>query len=234
MLCVGTNCSTSQRNLQCLQPTKLNPPHKRLEFSHTQRKEQEIVLFPPTNRNKRVKMTILCVQCVFQHKKAQQEGCCIICFIQKCFALCEKIVEALMMIQLKSWLMSLMYIVIWVYGESPTCRLRRPQVSYRMSLLSTGWRSKRCEPLALDVWLSWTSNFNQITGGIIHNCFIDSGEKGTGCGDGKFMLTEKTTLANVSQLQVAFCYSITCIQTFNHWMFKPFMFYYICLGLVND
>lgn len=51
--------------------------------------------------------------------------------------------------------------------------------------------------------------------GIIHNCFTDTDEKDTGCVDGKFMQTEKTTLENISQPQVTFCYSITCSHAFN-------------------
>lgn len=131
--------------------------------------------------------------------------------------------------------MSLMYIVIWVYGVSPTCRLHRPLVESPIE-----WASfpQADGANAVNLWLSM-SNYHEhqtLTKSpceIIHNCFIDTGEKVNSCGDCKFMQTEKKTIAkplqktfaNVSRLQVAFCYSVTCIHTFNLWMVKLFMFY---------
>lgn len=83
VLCVGMNCSTSQRNLQRPQPTKLNPPHKRLTFSHTQK---EMCYFLQQILTKEQNLG-----CVFQQKKHTTTGQmphCISYTLHFLFAVC--------------------------------------------------------------------------------------------------------------------------------------------------
>lgn len=79
--------------------------------------------------------------------------------------------------------MSLMHIEVWVYGVSPTCRLHRPRVESPTEWASfpqADWAN------ALNLCLSM-SNYNghqtltKSVCEIIHNCFMDTSEKGTGC-----------------------------------------------------
>lgn len=72
-----------------------------------------------------------------------------------------------------------MYVEVWVYGVSPTCRLHRPLVESPIEWASypqADWAN------AVNVWLSM-SNYNghqtltKSVCEIIHNCFMDTGEK---------------------------------------------------------